>query len=82
MKNTIEDDITFAELIRKARIAKGVSLCEAARHLNFDKSGLSRMENGTRLPRTKNLMRISTYYDIDIKDLQRVILNKQNDENK
>lgn len=53
MKNTIEDDITFAELIRKARIAKGVSLCEAARHLNFDKSGLSRMENGTRLPRTK-----------------------------
>lgn len=64
--SSIEHDICLkiGKNIRQAREEMGITLREAAKHLNFPVSKLSEIENGKKIPNALILIRMAHYYEV------------------
>ena len=56
--------------MRIARLAKGVTLVEIAKHVGIDAGNLSRIERGLQIPDMALAERIATYFDNTISAIQ------------
>ncbi len=61
---------TLADYLRTLRLEKGVPLRKAAAGIDIDQSSLSKIERGDRLPTEDQLVKIASYFDLDLKELR------------
>lgn len=55
--------------VRAARLERGLSLGEAARHSHLDASTISRIENGDREPNVTTLLKLAVGLEITVHQL-------------
>jgi transcriptional regulator with XRE-family HTH domain len=68
---------TFHEYIHKLRLEKGLTLTKLAAALDIDQSTLSKIENGKRNISIEILPKLSTVFDLDLKQLEHEYLSER-----
>lgn len=69
LENTLDDELSLGEILRQARIEKGVSLRGLARQLSITPSYLSDIENDRRVPAEEVLQRMADFLGLAFDDL-------------
>ena len=68
---------TFHEYIHKLRLENGLTLTKLAAALDIDQSTLSKIENGKRNISIEILPKLSTVFDLDLKQLEHEYLSER-----
>jgi transcriptional regulator with XRE-family HTH domain len=68
---------TFCEYIHNLRLEKGLTLTKLAAALDIDQSTLSKIENGKRNISIEILPKLSTVFDLDLKQLEHEYLSER-----
>ena len=68
---------TFGEYIHQLRLDNGLTLTKLAAALDIDQSTLSKIENGKRSVSPEMLPKLSSFFNLDLKNLEHEYLSER-----
>ncbi|MFD2568677.1 helix-turn-helix domain-containing protein [Pseudotenacibaculum haliotis] len=68
-RDLIKIQKAFGERVRELRVKKGLSQFDLASHCNYEKSTISRIENGRTNITLKTALNLSSKLEVKLKDL-------------